>query len=135
MYCYVTCTKMIILDGIEVTAMRRSRAEARPGIIGCQVLPRTAQLFRRPLPVIFGQALTTGADEDEIRRDCHLSNDRGENPNTGMRGVGVTFGNPITQVNLYGLGQNPVIIQSVREWTYGNLLSGPHCEGKWDQSV
>jgi len=49
-----------------------------------------------------------GADEDGIQYDCSLWNDRGEADNSVMRGVGVTFENPITQVNLYGLGQDPL---------------------------
>jgi len=50
----------------------------------------------------------TGADEDEQRFDCRFWNDKGEADNSAMRGVGVTFGNPITQVNLYGFGQDPL---------------------------
>ncbi|MFN0169650.1 MAG: S-layer homology domain-containing protein, partial [Bryobacteraceae bacterium] len=49
-----------------------------------------------------------GADEDEIRSDCRLWNDKGEADNSAMRGVGLTFGNPVTQVNLSGFGQDPL---------------------------
>jgi hypothetical protein len=48
----------------------------------------------------------TGADEDEKQYDCNRWNDKGEDPNTTMLGSGVAFGNPITQVNLYGFGKN-----------------------------
>jgi hypothetical protein len=64
----------------------------------------------------------TGADEDEVRKDCHLWNDKGEDPNTGMRGIGVTFGNPITQVNLYGLGRNPLEANPPGEGIKWNLI-------------
>lgn len=50
----------------------------------------------------------TGADEDERRNDCHLWNDKGESPSSEMRGVSVTFGKPVTQVNLYGAGADPL---------------------------
>jgi hypothetical protein len=39
-----------------------------------------------------------------------------------MHGVGVTFGNPITQVNLYGFGQNPVEANPPGEGIKWNLV-------------
>jgi hypothetical protein len=52
--------------------------------------------------------LYTGADEDQYGLDCYRWNDKGEADSSGMLGVGVTFGNPITQVNLSGQGSNPL---------------------------
>jgi hypothetical protein len=50
----------------------------------------------------------SGADEDNVQYDCHLWNNKDEASNAGMRGVNVTFGNPVTQVNLFGQGSNPL---------------------------
>jgi hypothetical protein len=52
--------------------------------------------------------LYTGVDEDQYGLDCYRWNNKGEADNSGMRGVSVTFGNPITQVNLSGQGSNPL---------------------------
>ena len=49
-----------------------------------------------------------GLDEDQTPLDCHRWNLKGEIPNSTMLGVGVAFGNPITQVNLFGQGSNPL---------------------------
>jgi hypothetical protein len=49
-----------------------------------------------------------GADEDGVPGDCHLWNAKGEADKSGMSGVNVTYGSPITQVNLSGHGSNPL---------------------------
>ncbi len=63
----------------------------------------------------------TGADEDERSYDCRLWNAKGEDTNSGLGGVGVTFGNPITQVNVHGLGQNPLEVNPPGEGVKWNL--------------
>jgi hypothetical protein len=50
----------------------------------------------------------TGADEDNVQYDCHLWNDKGQASNSTMQGFSATWGNPVTQVNLYGSGSNPL---------------------------
>jgi hypothetical protein len=63
----------------------------------------------------------TGADEDNVRSDCHLWNNKGEDSNSAMQGLGVTFNGPITQVNLYGFGQDPLELNPPGEGIKWNL--------------
>jgi hypothetical protein len=50
----------------------------------------------------------SGADEDEKRFDCYRWHNKGEALNSTMQGVGVGWGNPITQVNLNGYASDPL---------------------------
>src|SRR5208283_192769 len=49
-----------------------------------------------------------GADEDKIQYDCQLWNDKDRASNSTMLGIGATWGNTVTQINLYGSGSNPL---------------------------
>lgn len=53
----------------------------------------------------------TGADEDNVQFDCNLWNDRGQATTSTMQGHSVTFSGNQAQVNLSGLGRNPLEAQ------------------------